>query len=83
MRREISYVNSGEKHPNLRIRTSLIQSPTLLPNVLQKVNPDRRTFSREPVIPGTKGKMNHIIRQCHDFIHHSKILYNVVNFNEH
>ena len=57
--RGISYVNSGEKHPNLRIRTSLTQSPTLVPNVLHKVNPDRRTLSLEPVIPVTKGKINH------------------------
>ena len=32
-----------------------------MPNVLHKVNPDRRTLSREPVIPGTKGKINHIV----------------------
>ena len=49
----VSYIISGEKHPNITKRISLTQSPRALPNVLQKVHPECFTLSCDPEIPGT------------------------------
>ena len=43
--KENSYVISGAKHPNLSMRTSLTQRPTLVPNVLHSENPECLTLS--------------------------------------
>lgn len=50
---DISYMISGEKQPNFKIRASLAHSSNSVPSVLHKPNRESLTSSCEPVIPGT------------------------------